>query len=158
MLSPATHTSARTVVPPPAGRRRIVRSALAVLLGAAVLYAAHVTVGLGGPGRGDLRNKWFYEAIELSAAIICLGRARVGSDRRAWGAIGVAMVLNCLGDMYTDHVLAGMSNPPYPSWADAAYLASYPPLYVGVMLLIRARDRPLRTGGGVLPTRSARPR
>ncbi len=104
-----------------------------------MLYAAHVTVGLGGPGHGDLWNKWFYEAIELSAAIICLCRARVGSDRRAWAAIGVAMVLNCLGDMYTDHVLAGMVNPPYPSWADAAYLASYPPLYVGVMLLIRAR-------------------
>lgn len=32
-----------------------------------------------------------------------------------------------------------MSKRPYPSWADAGYLSYYPPLYVGLMLLMRAR-------------------
>jgi hypothetical protein len=39
-----------------------------------------------------------------------------------------------------------LAEPPYPNWADASYLASYPFLYAGlVLLLLRARLRPVRT-------------
>lgn len=104
-----------------------------------MVYAAHVVVGLGGRGSSDLWDEWFYEAIEAGAALLCLWRACSGDDRRAWAAIGAGLVFNSLGDVYFDHVLGNMANPPYPSWADAAYLASYPLLYVGMMWLIRAR-------------------
>ena len=106
---------------------------------AALTYAAHVTVGFGGREHGDLWNTWFYEAIEGAATLLCLWRARAGRDRGAWGAIGVALLCFWLGDVYFDHVLPNVVNPPDPSWADAGYLAHYLPLYVGMMLLIRAR-------------------
>ena len=40
-----------------------------------------------------------------------------------------------------------LAEPPYPNWADASYLASYPFLYAGLvlLLLLRARLRPVRT-------------
>ncbi len=120
-------------------RTRPVTIVLGLLLAASLAYTGHVTFGLGGSGQSPLWNNWLYEATDELAVVLCLWRAFVGEDRLAWGTIGFALACNCFGDVYLDHVLASLSHPPYPSWADAGYLAMYPPLYIGLMLLIRAR-------------------
>ena len=101
-------------------------------------YLAHILLGVGGHD-GQVWSVWVYEAIGLLAAATCLWRAFVGRNRRVWAAFGLAVLLANMGDIYAGHVLQTMQSPPYPSWADAAYLASYVPLCAGVILLIRVR-------------------
>jgi two-component system, cell cycle response regulator len=117
--------------------RAVVHAWQAILLvGLAVLglhYLAHVSAG--GP---RLYETWFYEGLELLAALGCLARAVfVRSERSAWAFIGAALLATTCGDILYDFWYGG--NPPFPSAADVAYLAFYPLLYVGIALLLRRR-------------------
>ena len=89
----------------------------------------------GGP---RLYETWVYEGLELLAALGCLARAVfVRAERSAWFFIGAALLATTCGDVLYDFWYGG--NPPYPSAADVAYLAFYPLLYVGIVLLLRRR-------------------
>ena len=71
---------------------------------------------------------------------MCLWRAfSIRGDRGAWAAIGVGITVYWLGDLYWNTYLADLASPPYPSWADAGWLAYYVPLYVGLMLILHRR-------------------
>jgi GGDEF domain-containing protein len=99
----------------------------------ALSYAAHFS-----PGGPRLYQGWVYEGIELLAALGCLGRALlVRAERSAWFFIGSALLATTCGDILYDFWYDG--NPPFPSAADLAYLAFYPLLYVGIVLLLRRR-------------------
>ena len=113
--------------------------ALVVLFVCTAAYALHVSVGVGGSQHGARWGQWLVDGIIGGSSVLCLWRARVGEERAAWGAIGLALGVYFLGETYWNSVLANAASPPYPSWADAGYLGYYPPLYVGVMLLIRSR-------------------
>ena len=117
--------------------RAVVRVWQATLVaGLAVLglhYLAHVSAG--GP---RLYETWFYEGLELLAALGCLARAvLVRAERSAWAFIGAALLATTCGDVLYDFWYGG--NPPFPSAADVAYLAFYPLLYIGIVLLLRRR-------------------
>jgi diguanylate cyclase (GGDEF)-like protein/PAS domain S-box-containing protein len=60
----------------------------------------------------------------------------------AWWLFVVGLVLYWIGDVYTYSVriLFGVT-VPFPSWGDAVYLAMYPVLMVGIMALVRRRNR-----------------
>jgi diguanylate cyclase len=116
-----------------------VTAALAALALAALVYLAHVAVGLGGRGGNHVWNHWVYDGVIGGAALMCLLRARRGRDRLAWGSIGLAISLYWLGDLYWNNYNSHLAHPPYPSWADAGWLAYYLPLYAGMLLLLRAR-------------------
>jgi diguanylate cyclase (GGDEF)-like protein len=115
-----------------------VRVALVLLLACTGAYAAHVSVGLGG-GNDVAADRWFVDAIIGASSLMCLWRCRRWEDRGAWAAIGVALAIYFAGETYWNVALANAAHPPYPSWADAGYLGYYPPLYFGVMRLIRSR-------------------
>ena len=66
-------------------------------------------------------------------------QSRFGTDRAAWAAIGLGITLFWLGDLYWNNYLADLQTPPYPSWADAGWLAYYVPLYVGLMSILHRR-------------------
>jgi len=123
----------------PTSRPPLVTGALILLFVCTAAYAAHVTVGLGGSHHETRWDQWLVDGIIGASSLLCLWRARVGGERRAWGAIGIALGVYFLGETYWNSVFANVANPPYPSWADAGYLGYYPPLYIGVMLLIRSR-------------------
>src|SRR6059058_279009 len=109
----------------------------AVLLGGLVVLALHYLrhVSEGGP---RLYETWFYEGFELLGALGCLARAAfVRAERSAWFFIGAALLATTCGDILYDFWYAG--NPPFPSAADLAYLAFYPLIYVGIVLLLRRR-------------------
>ena len=107
-----------------------------LVAGLAVLglhYLGHVA-----EGGSRLYETWFYEGFELLAALGCLARAAlVRAERSAWFFIGAALLATTSGDILYDFWYGG--NPPFPSVADVAYLAFYPLLYVGIVLLLRRR-------------------
>jgi diguanylate cyclase (GGDEF)-like protein len=109
----------------------------ALLLGGIAVLGLHylVHVSEGGP---RLYETWFYEGLELLAALGVLARAIfVRAERSAWFFIGAGLLATTIGDILFDFWYGG--NPPFPSAADIAYLAFYPLLFVGIALLLRRR-------------------
>lgn len=108
-----------------------------------VLLAAYGVVILGSLGGGSLQDffgRWVYDAVVLGAAMVVLARSvRVEAERRAWLALGIALLLWALGQTYYSVFLYYSSPAPFPSPADALFLAFYPASYVGLVLLLRAR-------------------
>jgi len=78
-----------------------------------------------------------YAALNLSAAALVAARAfRVTANRFAWTLIAAGMAVSAIGDIvYAAWVPDGQS----PSVADPEYLAFYPLVYAGLLLLMRAR-------------------
>ncbi|MCD6727880.1 MAG: diguanylate cyclase [Solirubrobacteraceae bacterium] len=129
-----------------------VRLAFAALSLGVVLHAAHALSGDAGTGSTFdlLVSGWVYLAIELGAAALCLARAMSLRGRGAgpwggsapWIAIAASILFWALGDVTWHLWVGGLDEPPYPSIADALYIAGYVPLYAGVVLLLRERVRP----------------
>ena len=116
--------------------RLLVIAATALL----ALMAVDVTAGLPLPESLTPLWKWHYEAIELLAAgALLLRAAHDRRERLAWSFLALGVIAATCGDLYWDISLAGLSAIPYPSAADALYLAFYPAAYVGLALLLRAR-------------------
>ena len=81
--------------------------------------------------------KCLYPAVNLGAsALVALRAYRVTADRLAWALIASGMAISALGDVvYALWVREGQS----PSAADPEYLAFYPLVYIGLLLLMRSR-------------------
>jgi two-component system cell cycle response regulator len=116
---------------------RSIRVLDALALAGLAFFVLHVQLGTGGAAVDDLANRWLYNALILLAVAMCaLRTAWLATDRAAWLAITVGVAFWAAGEICYDFVYAGA--PPYPSIADVFYLAFYPPLYVGLVLLIRS--------------------
>ena len=106
---------------------------LALLLGALVVEAV--------TGAGRANDAIYHGALAL-AGLLCVARVfAAGSDRLAWACIGAGILAWTAGDLYWTAALADDADPPYPSLADAGWIAFYPLVYVGLVLLCRARMR-----------------
>jgi diguanylate cyclase (GGDEF)-like protein len=102
--------------------------------------------GVGGAGAQPFVNDWLYNAVFIAAAAACLWRgAAVPVERPAWLAFGTGLGLWAAGDVYWTVEISGLESIPYPSAADALYLAGYVALYAGITLLVRARVRSFAT-------------
>ena len=105
---------------------------------AAAYSVAHVT------GPHWLNSGSVFNAIGLSAvAAILVGARRNAPGRRlTWYLFALAQAIFVTGDVlgYNYERFFG-TPPPYPSVADAFYLAFYLPLIAGVLLLIREQRR-----------------
>ncbi len=109
----------------------------AILVAGLVLLALHYLTHVS-EGGSRMYETWIYEGLELLAALGCLARAvLVRAERSAWFFIGGALLATTIGDILYDFWYGG--NPPFPSAADVAYLAFYPLLYIGIVLLLRRR-------------------
>jgi two-component system cell cycle response regulator len=124
---------------------KLVRT-LYVLL--ALGIAVHAINALAGPGDGPLDHavaNWAYTVVEFGGSLLCLAAvARHRRERGAWALIGVGLLLWAGGDLVWTLWLNNLDDPPYPSLADALYLGNYLAIYVGILLLLRARVRPMR--------------
>jgi diguanylate cyclase (GGDEF)-like protein len=124
----------------PAPNRRVLVIAWSVALGGLAAFAAFT---IGGVGRGSLDNlfeTWVNSGISFVAAGLCLARARRFSEERAgWALVGAGIVLTAIGDLLYSELYGDVANPPFPSICDVFYLAFYPAIYAGLMLLVRAR-------------------
>ncbi|WP_407688824.1 diguanylate cyclase domain-containing protein [Mycobacterium sp. HUMS_1102779] len=112
---------------------RIAIGALAIGVVAFAALSALTRAGQGHPAFvGGL-----YAALNLSAAALVAARAvHVTANRFAWALIAAGMAISAVGDVvYAAWVPDGQS----PSVADPEYLAFYPLVYAGLLLLMRAR-------------------
>jgi len=97
---------------------------------------------VGGQSLYWFATSWVYTAVEWVAVAVCATRAiRRSEDRLAWGLMALALAAWSAGDLVWTVWLNYVSNPPFPSLADAFYLLMYPSIYVAMMLLIRSRLR-----------------
>ncbi|HWJ43430.1 MAG TPA: hypothetical protein VNR67_08355, partial [Solirubrobacterales bacterium] len=111
------------------------------LLAALLAFYAVVVIGeLPDEGLQDAVGRWVYDVVVLGAAAIVLWRAvRMPAERRAWLALGIGLLLWALGQTYYSVVLYYAEPAPFPSPADALFLAFYPASFVALVLLLRAR-------------------
>jgi hypothetical protein len=102
--------------------------------------ALHELFGLGSPdGVFGLGIQAF---LQLAATILCLARAAYEPrGRPAWLWIGAGLGCWALGTVFWDVLYSSDPRPPYPSAADALWLAWYPLTALGLALLIRERVR-----------------
>lgn len=121
------------------------RAAIGVLLfGGTALVIAHDWIGVGGSGLDSAINSAVYDAVVASAGFACLLRAaRGGRERGAWLAIAAAVLAWAAAEIYWALYIEGNANAPFPSPADAGYLAFYPLAVAGLYLLVRVHARNL---------------
>jgi diguanylate cyclase (GGDEF)-like protein len=113
----------------------------AVFAVCAVEFSLHADEGL----RAFL-DDWVFDNAVLAAAALCVLRGVLRSgDRAAWLLIGAALGAWGGGDTLWTLTVADRATPPFPSIADAGYLALYPLAYVAIFLLLRSRIGSLRT-------------
>jgi diguanylate cyclase (GGDEF)-like protein len=122
-----------------------VRSGIAgVLLGGAVIVALHDWLGIGGSNLDVAINGVVYDAVIVCAGLACLTRAlRGGPERSAWLAIAAAVLAWGGGEIWWTLHIEGNASAPYPSPADAGYLAFYPLAVLGLYLLVKAHAKRL---------------
>jgi len=117
------------------------------LVAGVVLYTVRTVVHLGH-GVDHFLDNWFYDGLLLMAAIVCGSRrwTAAGRARTGWLLLSLGIAAWAAGDTYYTHWIGNDPNQPFPSLADAGYLALFPFAYVGFILLIRARVPKLTAG------------
>jgi diguanylate cyclase (GGDEF)-like protein len=121
------------------------------------IFAAY-TLFSNSIGLDDFFNRYWYNGLILLAAVAAVARAVTArSERGAWIAFAIGVVSWAVAELIFDFVYAG--DPPYPSAADAFYLAFYPACYVGMLMLVRYRvselDRMVWFDGAMAATAAA---
>ena len=122
-----------------------IRILRALCVAGLVGYVAHVTVGLGRGTMDGFFDNWVYDSLILAAAASCLVRGvTMRAERGRWLCFGFALLAFFAGEVYYTVHLSGLDEPPFPSLADAFYLAFYPAAYAGLVLFSPRQSRRLR--------------
>jgi two-component system cell cycle response regulator len=120
-------------------RHRIVLL-LAASAGVVGLAASVLRSALDGGTLAEAFSDWVYPLLYLPPAFVCVLRAwSIRSERVAWGAFGLALLLWAMGWLYYGALVRPAAAPPYPSGADVLWLAFYPIVYVALISLARSR-------------------
>src|SRR5437870_3371286 len=105
------------------------------------VLACQILTGVGGHWLASVDERWTYNAVAPLAALACVVQGSRQRERLAWWLVALSILSWGLGDMYYTFVLESHSAIPFPSLADAGYLAFYPPAYVALGLLVRSQVR-----------------
>ena len=118
---------------------RLAPASLAATLAVFAAVAVQLEAHLGGPSVDRLFDNWLYDVVGIAAGVTCVLRGLTARERRAWIWIGAGVLSWTAGDIYWTVALETVKSPPYPSFADLGYLGFYPPVFVGIGLLVRER-------------------
>jgi diguanylate cyclase (GGDEF)-like protein len=125
------------------GTQSDVRMLLWALLGAGVAFALAYAGFIAAAHPADVSDAvglWVYHGPLAFASLTCLARAALRRDQRvAWMAFGLGLLSWTAGDIYWTLAFSDADAIPYPSAADAGFLAALPCFYVGIGLLIKQR-------------------
>jgi hypothetical protein len=115
-----------------------------LLLGLTFTALTLFATGIAGRPDGEVWTFVYdlvlYNAVYVGAALVCIAAVRrARADRAAWASLAVAILLGVVGNLVYTLAIAPMADEPFPSVADLFYLAYYLPLYVTLVVLIRAR-------------------
>jgi signal transduction histidine kinase/CheY-like chemotaxis protein len=112
-----------------------------------VAYSVYTVFHFGGGWERSLFLKWVNDAVTIFAAAICYARAIYVAEKRfAWALIGSSMLLWAIGNIYYSLYVINLNPLPVPSVADYLWLAIYPGLFVGVVMLLRSGRTTYRVG------------
>ncbi len=113
--------------------------ALAAVVVAVMLTFDVATVRAPRADPVDLWDTWVYGTVMTGAAAVAILRAvREASERVLWATLGAALALYAVGDwIYVLHV-QDLVPEPYPSIADAVWIAFYAVAALAVVGLVRA--------------------
>lgn len=126
------------------GPRLLGPALAAILFGGTALVILCDWFGVGGKTLVDLAGGALYDTVVLAAGVACLARARaVASERAGWALMGLAILFWGAGEVYWTLFIDGDPTSPYPSPADALYLAFYPLACAGLLELVRAHAHQL---------------
>jgi diguanylate cyclase (GGDEF)-like protein len=119
---------------------------LACLVGGVGVLVLHLTANVGGHAADRLFDFYLYNGLMWASTGAVLVRGlTVAAQRRAWLAMGAGLASWSLGELYYSLFLEGAGGSgPGVSPADGMFLAMYPCMYVGLVLLVRANLRELR--------------
>jgi diguanylate cyclase (GGDEF)-like protein len=118
---------------------RIALIALAVIL---AVYAAELVLDFLPAGGTELFQKFATNVVFMGSATLCAIRAfTVPGERAAWLLMAAGLFAWGLGGLYYTLYQWNLAEVPIPSPADAGWLLFYPPVYVALVLLFRARVR-----------------
>src|SRR3954451_17218651 len=124
-----------------AGTPKVARYMLAATVVSFVAVIARDGFGVGFPLWPAGWSKT-YNLTEFLGVAVCALRtvSASGRERAAWLALTLGLFGFFAGDVYYTVVITPMQgDAPFPSPADAGYLAIYPGSYVALVLLLRAR-------------------
>ena len=122
---------------------------LALLVAGVAAHGIGMTVAAGG-AYAELSSDWIYYVVLFASAAACLLRAAlVREDRLAWALIGLGGLFWVAGDLSWTLAYGDDRHPTYPSLADYLYLANYPMIAAGVLLLARSASPGRRSGVGL---------
>jgi diguanylate cyclase (GGDEF)-like protein len=134
------------VTGPVTQRRGPLRGAVAgAVLAGLALHALNALTGFGGRHGAGLA--WVIERplqclLVLVPGAACLWRARRGdAEALGWALLGAGIVSWGLGLVVFDFWIVDLGDPPYPSLADGLWLAFYPLVFAGLVLLRTAGAR-----------------
>lgn len=121
---------------------RLSTVALGISLVALAAFVTHIVAAVEGSASDRIFDGFVYNASMLGAACALLFRAIAAeADRGAWLTIAGGLFAWTGGDIWYSVAFSDLDEPPFPSGADALYLAFYPAAYVGFVLLARSRLR-----------------
>ncbi len=122
---------------------RYVRALRWILVAAMVGYVASTLPGVRHQTGYDLFFDGFLSTgiIVLASLVMFVRAALVRAGRVAWLLMGTSVAVYALGDILYNGWVQFRDPIPYPSSADAGWLAFYPFAYVGLVLLLRRRVR-----------------
>src|ERR671934_54650 len=115
-------------------------------MSAAAIHRKYLVAGLAVTGLyfllpwDSFEQSLFYDAIGASAAVAAVVGARIHrpSLRLPWYLFGAGLLAFSVGDVFFNlYSFVWHRDPPVPSVADAFYLAAYPLLAAGLILLVR---------------------
>jgi len=104
------------------------------------LIALLVTLIVWGPGDYPVRDVYLYLALMFGAPLVVIARAfAIRGDRVVWLTLGVALLFSAVGEAIYTLFVSGVDPEPFPSIADASYLAYYPLGIIAVLVFVRTR-------------------
>ena len=101
-----------------------------------------VTLLAWGPGNHLGRDVVLYLGLMIGSSGVMIARGVTSTrDRAVWLTLGAAMLVSTGGDLAYSLVVTGRDPEPFPSIADALYLAYYPLAIVSIVFFVRRRAR-----------------
>ena len=110
----------------------------AVALAGLAPYTVVLVVTQPGDPVNNFFSVWIYQGLLVLSVLIAGSRVLLSRrDRLAWSVITVSLACWSFGDLYNQ-----VAKPQeFPSLADFGWLAFYPLVYAGMVLLLRSRAR-----------------
>jgi two-component system cell cycle response regulator len=126
-------------------QRTVLRACWCVCAALMALFTVQMGTSVLGASATGFFQDYLYNALLVAGAGFCLWRAAaVREEQVAWLVMGFAIAAWTGADIVWTAAYADDPAPPYPSVADALWLAFYPAAGITLVLLVRSRIRSFR--------------